>query len=143
MSKADFHDFRRGDELRPFTIRVTAEDARSYLGATGEDEATLPLWEQTAPPLAVGALLLAGLMDEVPLPAGAVHIGQDFEFVHPVPLGADVEVRMAIAQQSVRGGQNVVVFGSELACDGRVVMRGRTMVTAPAPAPAPAQEGAR
>lgn len=139
MSQPDFHEFRRGDVLRPFTIRVRPDEARAYLDATGETEATAVLWEHTAPPLAVGALLLAGLMDEVPLPAGAVHIGQDFDFVHPVPLGADIEVRMAIAQQSVRGGQNIVVFGSELSYEGRLVMRGRTMVTAPAPV----QEGAR
>jgi hypothetical protein len=132
MSLPDFHDFRRGDVLRPFTLRVSAEEARAYLVATGESAATARLWEHTAPPLAVGALLLAGLMDEVPLPAGAVHIGQDFEFIHPIPLDAEVEVRMVIAQQSVRQGANVVVFGSELTSAGRVVMRGRTMVTAPA-----------
>lgn len=138
MSQPDFHAFRRGDVVPPFTIRVRPDDARAYLAATGETEATTSLWAEHAPPLAAGALLLAGLMDEVPLPAGAVHIGQDFDFVHPIPLDTEIEVRMAIAQQSVRGGQNIVVFGSELSCDGRVVMRGRTMVTAPAPV----QEGA-
>jgi predicted RNA-binding protein len=50
-----------------------------------------------------------------------------------------VQVQMVIAQQSVRGGQNVIVFGSELSCDGVIAMRGRTMVAAPAPT----QEGAR
>ena len=139
MSQPDFHAFRRGDSVPPFTIRVRADDARAYLAATGESEATASLWAEHAPPLAVGALLLAGLMDEVPLPAGAVHIGQDFEFVRPIPLGAEVDVRMTIAQQSVRGGQNVIVFGSELSCDGVVMMRGRTMVAAPAPV----QEGAQ
>lgn len=138
MSQPDFHAFRRGDAVPPFSLRVRADDARAYLTATGESEATASLWAEHAPPLAVGALLLAGLMDEVPLPAGAVHIGQDFEFVHPIPLGAEVQVQMVIAQQSVRGGQNVIVFGSELSCDGVVAMRGRTMVAAPAPA----QEGA-
>lgn len=138
MSQPDFHAFRRGDAVPPFSLRVRAADARAYLAATGEAEATVPLWAEHAPPLAVGALLLAGLMDEVPLPAGAVHIGQDFEFVHPIPLGAEVQVQMVIAQQSVRGGQNVIVFGSELSCGGVVAMRGRTMVAAPAPT----QEGA-
>src|SRR5437868_4664705 len=100
MTQPDFHDLRRGDQLPPFRIRVTAEDARAYLDATGDEHDAL--WSKTVPPLAAGALLLAGLMDEVPLPAGAVHIGQDFEFVAPIAIGADIEARLNIAQQSVR-----------------------------------------
>lgn len=131
MVQPDFHDFRRGDTVPVFHFRVGAEEARAYLDATGDEQSAL--WTETVSPLAAGALLLAGLMDEVPLPAGAVHVGQDFEFVAPIAIDADIEARMNIAQQSFRAGSNVVVFGCELTSGGRLVMRGRTMITAPAP----------
>ncbi len=130
MALPDFHDFHRGDTVPVFHFSVSAAEARAYLDATGDEHAAL--WTETVPPLAAGALMLAGLMDEVPLPPGAVHIGQDFEFVAPIAVDADIEARLTIAQQSLRGGSNVVVFGSEMTSGGRVVMRGRTMITAPA-----------
>ena len=130
MTAPDFHSLHRGDALPPFEVCITVEDIRAYLAATGEPA---DAWSRSVPPLALGALLLAGLMDEIPLPAGAVHIGQDFEFVSPLATGTPVTAQLSIAQQSVRQGSNIVVFGSEVRDGDRVVLRGRTTVMAPAP----------
>jgi hypothetical protein len=85
------------------------------------------------PPLALGALTLAGLMEEMPLPPGALHAGQEFEFLGAVVHGEAVEAQLSVAQQSERQGANIVVFASELRCGERVVLRGRTTVMAPLP----------
>ena len=58
MTQPDFHEFRRGDAVPVFHFSVSAEEARAYLDATGDAHATL--WTETVPPLAAGALLLAG-----------------------------------------------------------------------------------
>lgn len=130
MTGQTFHALRRGDLVPPYSVTVTSEDVRDYLEATGE---AADAWRAVVPPLAIGALLLAGLMDEIPLPDGAVHVGQQFEFVRPVAHGEPVEARLTIAQQGIRAGQNMVVFAAEVvAGDGSVVMRGRSMVFAPA-----------
>ncbi len=131
MTKPDFHLLRRGDALRPYSVQVTADEVRAYLAATG---AGIGPWRANVPPLALEALLLAGLMDEVPLPDGAVHVAQEVESVAAVSHGEPVEARLTIAQQSVRQGTNVVVFASEVWSGDRIVMRGRSTVMAPMPA---------
>ncbi len=124
----DFHAIRRGDVLPPIVFVATSEDVRAYLEATGESP---KLWRETVPPLALGALTLAGLMAEMPLPPGALHAGQEFEFLGAVAHGQRVDARVTVAQQSERQGANIVVFASELRCAGQVVVRGRTTVMAP------------
>jgi acyl dehydratase len=108
---------------------VSADEARAYLEATGEP---LEAWGDVVPPLALGALTLAGLLDEIPPPMGAVHTGQEYEFLGAVHYGAALEARLTVALQGERHGTNVVVFASELRCGERVVVRGRTVVVAPA-----------
>lgn len=124
----DFHALRRGDALPPVRFAVSTEEARAYLAATGEAPET---WTETVPPLALGALTLAGLMEAMPLPPGALHGGQEFEFLGAVAHRETVEAQLTVAQQSERQGTNIVVFASELRCGERLVQRGRATVMAP------------
>lgn len=135
----EFHALRRGDVLAPFYLRVTPEQALAYLASTGEAPEA---WGDIVPPLALGALTLGGLMEAIPLPPGAVHGGQEFEFVGLVRHDEEIEAQLSIAQQSERHGANIVVFASELRCGGNVVVRGRSTVTAPVPATASAEAAA-
>lgn len=127
----DFHALRRSDALPAITFTVSTEEARAYLDATGE---AAEAWGEIVPPLALGALTLAGLMERMPLPPGALHGGQEFEFLGAVAHGEAIEAQLSVAQQSERQGTNIVVFASELHCGERVVVRGRTTVMAPVPA---------
>ncbi|MGE0227171.1 MAG: hypothetical protein AB7I38_01610 [Dehalococcoidia bacterium] len=124
----DFHALRRGDRLPPLAFRVPATDVRAYLAATGEAAVA---WTVSVPPLALGAYILAGLMEEMPLPDGALHGGQEFEFLDIVQQGEPLVAELVVAQQSERQGSNIVVIATELRTAGRVVLRGRTTVVAP------------
>ncbi len=128
MTRPEFHALRRGDAVPVFTFSVSAEEVRAYLDATG---GSADVWVHYVPPLALAALTLAGLMDEIPLPAGAVHVSQDLESVRAVKHGEPVEARLTIAQQSVRQGTNVVVFAIELRTASGAALQGRTTVMAP------------
>jgi hypothetical protein len=130
MTRPEFHALRKGDAVPVFTFSVSADEVHAYLDATG---GSAEVWGRAVPPLALAALTLAGLMDEIPLPAGAVHVSQELESVQAVEHGDMVEARLTIAQQSVRQGTNVVVFAIELWTDAGVALRGRTTVMAPLP----------
>jgi hypothetical protein len=130
MTRPEFHALRRGEVLPPFSLCVSGEEVREYIEATGGDPA---VWCHTVPPLALAALTLAGLMDQVPLPPGAVHVAQELESVAAVRHDETVEAQLSIAQQSVRQGTNVVVFALEVRREGRTVLRGRSTVMAPSP----------
>ena len=85
----------------------------------------------TVPPLALGALCLAGLMERLPLPRGALHIGQDFDFVRPIPAGQPVQALIRVVRRSERGGAVILALEIEASADGRPVLRGRTTVLFP------------
>lgn len=125
----DFYALRRGDALPQVAFALSADEVRAYLDATGEPAER---WARLVPPLALGALALGGLMEALPLPAGALHAAQEFEFLAPVAHDERVEVRMSVAQQSVRAGASIVVIASELESGGRPVARARSTVMAPA-----------
>ena len=128
MTALDFFALRRGDELPPMRFEVSEEAARAYLDATGEPAEH---WEGRVPPLALGAVCLGELMERLPLPAGAVHTGQEFEFRGVVPAGRPVEASVRVAQRSELRGAVIVALDLELRCEGEPVVRGRATVMAP------------
>ena len=126
----DFHSLARGDEFALPPISFDAADVRAYLDATGEPAER---WADTVPPLAAGALLLGQLMEHVPLPWGALHAGQEFEFLRAIAPGEALEGTVNVAQRSVRRGTLLLALTVELqTTDGEVVLRGRSTVAAPA-----------
>lgn len=125
----EFHDMRRGDAVPRYTFRAGTDERDAYLHATGE---SVDHWPEAMPPLALCALALGGLIDEVPLPDGAVHAGQELEFLRPVPLGAEVEANVTLVQRGDRRGTLVYVFDLDLRCAGEPVVHGRSTVIATA-----------
>lgn len=127
----DFHGLARGDEflLPPFSIDTAG--VRAYLDATGEQE---DHWDGVVPPLAAGALALGALMEHVPLPGGALHAGQEFEFLRTITPGESLETLVRVAQRSERRGTLLLALEVELrsGTDGETVLRGRSTVAAPA-----------
>ena len=114
---------------------MSAEEARAYLDATGEPAER---WTDVVPPLAQGALLLGALMEQMALPPGALHTGQEFAFLRAVAPGEPLEGRIAVAQHSERRGSVIAAFDLELRdADGEPVLRGRSTVIAPARAEGP------
>lgn len=152
MTATDPHDafyaLRRGDWLPPFRFVIEADQIARYLDATGESN---PLWVDAAPPLALGARTLAGMMEGLTLPPGAVHGGQQFEFLRVVrpatpPEETVLETTVQVAQRSERRGAVVLAFELELrdvslpddnraddrVDEGAIVARGRATVIGPA-----------
>ncbi len=125
----DFYDLARGDKLRPFSLRVSAEDVRAYLEATGEPAEP---WTDAVPPLVPGAFVIAGLMEQLPLPPGALHTGQEFEFLRTIAPDEPLEARLRVAQCSERRGRVIGVLELELRAGDVPVLRGRSTVVAAA-----------
>ena len=124
----DFFALRQGDVLPEFSLSVDAGEVRAYLDATGEPAEH---WRECVPPLALGAFAVAGLLEEVPPPAGVVHTGQNFEFLAPVPVGHVLSGHVTVAQRSERQGMLFTTFTIELRSSTDVVVRGRTSVVFP------------
>lgn len=125
---------RTGDVLPAITLTITREDALRYLAATGEDDAH---WPGIVPPLALGALALAALMDEMPLPAGVFHSAQEFDFLEAVPFESTLDLLIAVERRAERAGAVYTTVGLELRLEDELVCRGHATVVLP-PARVPA-----
>jgi acyl dehydratase len=124
----DFHSLRRGDTLPGSRFTASAADVATYLAATGEPEGR---WGELVPPLALGAWTIAAVLEQLPLPPGAVHAAQEFTFLAPVAVGTTLDVTLEVAQQSVRQGTHLLVIAAELRA-GHPVLAGRATIAAPA-----------
>ena len=128
----DFYALERGFELPPFHFTIGRAEVVAYLEATG---APTDDWYDTVPPLALGALTLAGIMERLPLPPGAVHAGQEFEFRRGVTPGTPLEARVALVQSQERRGSLISILEmtlTEADAAADPVLVGRTTVLVPA-----------
>lgn len=128
-SGLDFRSLARGDTLPEFPVSMSAAEVRAYLEATGERS---ELWETHVPPLALGALTLAGLMDRIEVPPGIVHTRQEFDFRRVVAIDEPLTVRISVASHSERRGALIAAFESEIVtASGEAVGGGRATVMVP------------
>jgi len=114
-------DLPRGRELPASGFRLPAEDTRRYLEAVEDGSDAYghgpdgPTW---VPPVALAALALRAILEQVRLPAGALHTGQELEFRRPVPVGASLRSVARVAQRSEMRGAVISVIEFNVAEEG-------------------------
>jgi hypothetical protein len=108
-----------------FTLASSRVDA--YLRATGD---TTPYGDQ-APPMAAVALGLAALQEQLELPEGSLHTGQEVEHVAAVPRDAALRLSGRVAQRSERQGFVISVIEFEISSGSGTLVRARTTIMAP------------
>ena len=117
-----------GQPLPPFTLLIDEPTVAAYLDATGEPREH---WVGLVPPLAIGALALGALLEEVAPPPGLVHTNQEFDFSCAVPVGMTLAGQFTVDQRSIRRGTMFTTFGVEIRCqDGLAVTGSATVVLA-------------
>jgi hypothetical protein len=123
-------DLAAGHVFEPIVLTIDAARARAYLDAIGD---TNPFYEKEGlvPPLALAALTLGGLLNQVGLPPGSLHVNETVESRHAVAIGATVECRATLAQRSQRAGWVVSVLDSQITLDGELALSARATVMSP------------
>ncbi len=111
------------------------ETITAYLEAVGDESPRLSRdgGGALAPAMAVAALGLRGVLEELAIPGGAVHGGQELTFDRAVPIGETLQCSGTVLQNSVRRAWRFLVIQVE-ATDGRgrKVMSGKTTIMLPA-----------
>ncbi|MEZ4504165.1 MAG: hypothetical protein R3C39_16190 [Dehalococcoidia bacterium] len=126
----DFHAVSAGDVLPAFTMTISADEVRDYLRSTGEDPEVW-LGAGVVPPLGALALTLAALTEEMPLPAGVIHSGQEVDFVQSIPIDAEISGFAVIDRRSERAGVLMTQLGFELQVDEATAARGKITIVMP------------
>jgi len=120
-------DLPKGHQFPATTFVLTGDDIARYLDAVGDTNAVYAAIG-CAPPLAVAARALGGLLDVMELPAGTLHTGQEVEAHATVPVGATLTLSGRIAQRSERAGLIIAVIEFEVTSAGAPAITGRTTV---------------
>ena len=105
----DLSTLEPGHVLLSKRITITAAAAAEFRSAV-EDSAELYADERLVPPMAVAALVMGEAMRAVELPGGAVHTGQELEFLAAAPEDAELACTASVAQNSVRRGSRFLVL---------------------------------
>ena len=125
----------KGHQFSATSFVLDEEAVACYVEAV-EDEA-LPRLAQAegkawVPPMAVAALTLRSLIEEMTLPAGSIHASQELEFVRAVEAGERITCRAWLSHRSQRGGWWVLAVEMEGADEsGQTVLAGRLTVMVP------------
>ena len=87
---------------------------------------------ELVPPMAIAALSLRGVVTDLRIPGGTLHVGQELEFRSGVHLGTSLECNATLAQNSVRGGWRFLVVQLEVSDgQGGRVMDGKSTIVLP------------
>jgi hypothetical protein len=102
-------------------FRLASDDVRRYLEAV--EDRTGAYWEGPegpawVPPLAVAAMALRAILEQVDLPAGALHTRQEVEFRRLVPVGSLLQPRARVAQRSEMRGAVISIVEFDVAEQG-------------------------
>lgn len=85
-----------------------------------------------APPMAVAALSLKGVVNDLAIPGGTLHVGQELEFRRAVAIGERLACNALLTQNSVRGSWRFLVVRLEVDdSDGHRVMDGKSTIMLP------------
>ena len=124
--------FSVGDRFPAQRIHVDPEKVRQYLDAVNSESPFYRQESSAAPPLAIAAWVLAGLIKAIGLPPGSVHATQEFSFVGTAPLGSTLDAEAEVVQSTSRAGMDVIVVEIKTAHENRSVLSGRSMLLMPA-----------
>ena len=134
MASIDYSKLTTGTEISSRTIVLDEDSIAEYVDAVGDANGCLvgEGGERFAPPMALAALTLGGVINDLQIPGGTVHAGQEIEFSEAVSLGETIDCKATVVQNSVRGGMRFMVVRLMVENgDGRRVMEGKSTIILP------------
>ena len=104
----DYSKLTTGQIVSQHTYQLDEDMVGEYVAAVqdGSDLTVSEDGRKLAPPMSMAALSLRGVVQDLQIPGGTLHVGQEFEFAIAVPVGTTLECEATLAQNSVRAGGN-------------------------------------
>ena len=136
-----FQDYSQLKPGQRFSVHDYALDSDTVAGyARAVQDGNPPVLDESGrevvPPMAVAALSLRGIVQDLRIPGGTLHAGQEFAFSAAVHAGDSLRCEASIAQNSVRGDWRfLVVECAATDAGGAEAMRGKSSLMIPADLP--------
>ena len=132
---SDYAQLEPGQELSRRSYQIDEEMVRNYVEAVQDRSAPLaaPSGEPIVPPMAVAALSLRGVVEDLRIPGGTLHAGQEFQFSRAIRVGQRLECVATLAQNSVRGEWRFMAVNCRVTdSESDDVMSGKSSIMIPA-----------
>jgi acyl dehydratase len=130
-NSVDYANIEPGYVISSASYTFSAKDVEAYLAATGDD-GTLTRDADTIPAMAVAALSMGAISEDIAFPDGAVHVSQQMEFRGAVKVGESVVCTSTVLTRRKRGSFNMLTLGIEVKNEKEaVVYYGKTTVLLP------------
>ena len=131
----EYGEMEVGREVSRHSYCLDSTLVSDYVEAV-QDESGALLGEggrELVPAMAVAALSMRGVVEDLRIPGGTLHVGQEFEFSGAVELGDSVDCVATLAQNSVRGDWRFLVVDCRVTDDKDAqVMKGKSTIMIPA-----------
>ena len=86
-----------------------------------------------APPMSVAALSLRGVVNDLKIPGGTLHVGQEMTYTKPVEVGEQLDCVAVLTSNNVRGDWRFMVVDLQVSnIAGKIVMGGKSTIMLPA-----------
>ena len=131
---SDYGDLKPGQEISRHSYQVDEALVSDYVAAVQDENP--PLLDrdgvQLVPAMAVAALSIRGVVQDLRIPGGTLHAGQEFEFTSAVAVGSSLECAATLVQNSVRGDWRFLVVDCHVTDDSDAgVMSGKSTIMIP------------
>ena len=135
---SDYGELQPGQEISRHSYQVDRSMVSDYVTAVQDENPALSdeCGDQLVPAMAVAALSIRGVVQDLRIPGGTLHAGQEFEFMSSVAIGSSLECVATLAQNSVRGDWRFLVIDCHVTdvtdSDSADVMSGKSTIMVPA-----------
>lgn len=130
----DYSVLTAGQEISRKSYTMDERTVASYIDAVA-DESSDKIADggnSIVPAMAIAAISLRGVIQDLEIPGGTLHAGQELEFTGIVPIGESLDCKATLLQNSIRKGWRFLVVRLEVAdSSGRQVMNGKSTITLP------------
>ena len=131
----DYAALAVGDVISDRRFPLGTDGVKKYAWAVRDESGVFDPTEKspTVPPMAVATFALRGVLDDLGIPEGTIHVGQEVAFLGAVAAGEELNCRAVISQNAVKTGYRLLAVGMEVH-DGkdRQVMTGKSTILVPA-----------
>ena len=131
----EYGELEAGQEISRHSYCLDSALVSNYVEAVQDDNSPLRDGNgaELAPAMAVAALSMRGVVEDLRIPGGTLHVGQEFEFSGAVKVGDSVECVATLAQNSTRGDWRFLVVQCLVYGEGNAeVMKGKSSIMIPA-----------
>ena len=131
----DYAALAVGDTISDRTFDLEMDAIAKYVAAVRDESGTFDRSEDSpvVPPMAVAAFALRGVLEDLGIPHGTLHIGQEMTFSGTVLVGGTLRCMAKIVQNSVRMDFRFIGVGMDVHSAGNdQVMTAKSTIMVPA-----------